>query len=83
MRLLAVLLPIALLAACKPAGEENVQARAENQSERLQQRYNELQAEAGNDVDEQVAPLDDEAANLLNQMNGAAPAAANAISNSH
>jgi hypothetical protein len=74
MRLFAILLLIAPLAACHRADEENIQARAENTSEHLQQRYNELQAEAENGVDEQVAPLDNEAANFLDQTNGAVPA---------
>jgi hypothetical protein len=78
MRLFAVLLLIAPLAACHHADEENIQARAENDSAQLRQRFNELQAEANNGVDAQVAPLDNETANLLNQMNGAAPAPANA-----
>jgi hypothetical protein len=63
-----------LLAACHRQDEENIQERAQNTSERLQQRYNELQAEAESDVNSEVAPLDAESANLLNQMNGAAPA---------
>jgi hypothetical protein len=75
---LAALLLIALLAACHRQDEENVQERAQNTSERLEQRYNELQAEAENNVDSQVAPLDNETANLLNQMNTAMPAATNA-----
>jgi hypothetical protein len=74
MRLLAAFLLIAALAACHRADEENIQARAENTSEHLQQRYNELQAEAEKDVDDQVAPLDNETANFLNAANGAAPA---------
>jgi hypothetical protein len=57
------------LAACHRADEDNIQARYLNQSDRLQQRYNELSAEADNDVAEQAAPVDAETANLLNQMN--------------
>ena len=72
-----VFVGLVLLAACHHADEENVQARAEKDSAQLQQRYNELQAEAGNDVDAQVAPVDNEAANLLNQMNATTPAPAN------
>ncbi|HEX4738640.1 MAG TPA: hypothetical protein VH331_13870 [Allosphingosinicella sp.] len=68
---------LVLLAACHKADEENIQARAEKDSAQLQQRYNALQAEASNDADAQAAPIDNEAANLLNQMNGAVPAAAN------
>ena len=65
---------LALLAACHKQDEENIQERAQNTSERLQQRYNEIDAEAQNDVAAQIAPIDAETANLLNQMNGAAPA---------
>jgi hypothetical protein len=74
MRLFAALLLIAALAACHKQDEENIQERAQNTSERLQQRYNEIDAEAQNDVAAQIAPIDAETANLLNQMNGAAPA---------
>jgi hypothetical protein len=77
MRLFAALLLIVALAACQRQDEENIQARAAKDSEQLHQRYNEIQAEATNDVDAHVAPLDNETANLLNQMNGTAPAAAN------
>ena len=71
---LAAFLLIAALAACHKQDEDNIQERAQNTSERLQQRYNELQAEAESDVNGQIAPLDNETANLLNQMNAAAPA---------
>jgi hypothetical protein len=81
MRLFAAFLPIAALAACHHSDEENIQARAEKDSAQLQQRYNELEAEASNDVDAQAAPLDNETANLLNQMNGATPAANTATVN--
>lgn len=78
MRLFAALLPIAALAACHHSDEENIQARAEKDSAQLHQRYNELEAEAANDVGAQVAPLDNETTNLLlNQVNGVAPAATN------
>jgi hypothetical protein len=76
MRLFAAFLLIASLAGCHRSDEENIQARAENDSEQLHQRFNELQAEASNDVAAQVAPLDNETANLLNQANNALPAAA-------
>ena len=81
MRLFAALLLIAALAACHKQDEENIQERAQNTSAQLEQRYNELDAEAQNDVDGQIAPLDAETANFLNQGNGAAPAASNAITN--
>jgi hypothetical protein len=74
MRQFAAFLLIAALAACHKQDEENIQERAQNTSERLQQRYNEIDAEAQNDVAAQIAPIDAETANLLNQMNGAAPA---------
>ena len=78
---LAALLLIAALAACHKQEEENIQERAQNTSARLEQRYNELDAEAQNDVAAQVAPIDADTANLLNQMNGAAPATSNAAVN--
>ncbi|HEY1606825.1 MAG TPA: hypothetical protein VGF77_14635 [Allosphingosinicella sp.] len=77
MRLFAFFLLIASLAACHGSDEDNIQARAARDSEQLQQRRNELQAEAGNDMDAAAAPVDNEAANFLNMMNGAAPAPAN------
>ena len=74
MRALLLALPV-LLAACQ-AEPENIQAKAENQSRALEQRYRELESEAGNDVAAQVAPLDNEADALLNQIdsNESAPA---------
>ena len=78
MRNALLLAPLLLLAACE--GEpENIQAKAENQSRALERRYKEIEAEAGNDVAAQIAPLDNEAEALLNQLDSAAPAnAANA-----
>ena len=70
-----LLLPLLALAACHKAAPETVQERAANASAHLEQRYNELQAEAGNDVAEQSAPAENEAEALLNQMNAAAPEA--------
>jgi hypothetical protein len=73
-----LLVPLILLAACEPE-PENIQAKAENQSRALEQRYREIEAEAENDVAAQVAPLDNEAEALLNQLDAAEPAnAANA-----
>jgi hypothetical protein len=77
MRTLLLALPF-LLAACE-SEPENIQARAENQSRALEERYKQLEAEAQNDVAAQVAPLDNEADALLNQIganeaNAAAPA---------
>lgn len=73
-----LLLPFLLLAACDNE-PENIQAKAENQSRALEQRYKEIEAEAENDVAAQVAPLDNEADSLLNQMNAAEPAANEAV----
>jgi hypothetical protein len=75
----ALLLAPLLLAACE--GEpENIQTKAENVSRQLVERHNEISAEAENDVAAQVAPLDNEADALLNQIevNTAEPAAGNA-----
>lgn len=69
-----LLAPLLLLSACHRQDEENIQERAQNTSARLEQRYNEIQAEAETDVNGEVAPLDADSANFLNQMNGAAPA---------
>jgi hypothetical protein len=77
MRLFAACLLIAALSACHRQDEENIQARAEKDSEQLHQRYNEIQAEAENDIDAQTGPLDNESTNLLNQMNGAVPVTGN------
>jgi uncharacterized protein YcfL len=63
-----LLAPLLLLAACD-SEPENIQAKAENQSRALEQRYKEIEAEAENDVAAQVAPLDNEADALLNRMN--------------
>jgi hypothetical protein len=75
------LLALLALAACHRAEPENVQERAANASVRLEQRYNELQAEAANDVAEQSAPAENEAEQLLNQINAATPADAGAAGN--
>jgi hypothetical protein len=68
------------LPACQKPEEENVQLRAENASRALEQRYQEIEAEAENRTNAAVAPLDNEADALLGQMaNGAdANAAVNA-----
>jgi uncharacterized protein YcfL len=70
-----LLLALLLLAACE-SEPENVQSKADNQSRALEERYRQLEAEAENDVAAQVAPLDNEADALLNQLdsNEAAPA---------
>jgi len=75
-----VLAPLLLFAACE-AEPDNIQDKADSQSRALERRYKEIEAEAGNDVAAQVAPLDNEADALLNQLNAAEPdanAAANA-----
>jgi hypothetical protein len=72
------LLALLALPACHKAAPENVQQRAANASVRLEQRYNELQAEAENDVAEQAAPVENEADQLLNQINATTPADAGA-----
>ena len=74
-----LLAPLLLLAACEPE-PDNIQAKADSQSRALEQRYKEIEAEAENDVAAQVAPLDNEADALLNQLDAAGPAnaAANA-----
>ena len=62
-----LLTSLLLLAACE--GEpENIQTKAENLSRQLEQRAGEIEAEAENDVAAQIAPLDNEADALLNQL---------------
>ena len=64
--------PALLLGACE-SEPENVQAKSENMQRLLETRANEIAAEAENDVDAQVAPLDNEADALLNRMNAVEP----------
>ncbi|MEA2998750.1 MAG: hypothetical protein QOK17_583 [Sphingomonadales bacterium] len=71
-----LLLALLALPACRKAEPENVQARAANASARLEQRYNELQAEAENDSAEAAAPAENEADALLNQISTPADAEA-------
>jgi hypothetical protein len=66
-----------LLAACEPE-PENIQLKAENLSRQLEERANQIDAEARNDVAVQAAPLENEAEALLDQIAGNAAAAANA-----
>jgi len=68
-----LLAPLLLLAACQDE-PENIQAKAENQSRILEDRYRQLEADAENDVAAQVAPLDNEADALLNRIDTAEPA---------
>jgi hypothetical protein len=74
------LAPLLLLAACEPE-PENVQAKAETLSRQLEERANQISAEAGNDVDAQAAPLENEAEALLDRIAGneAANAAAEPV----
>lgn len=69
MRLLFLPLLLLLLAACE-AEPDNIQAKSDTVSRQLEERANQLLAEAENDVAAQVAPLDNEAEALLNQMAG-------------
>ena len=79
MRIL-LLTPLLLLAACE--GEpENIQTKAENTARALEQDYREIEAEAENQVDAAVAPLDNEADALLNRIEPAGNAVENASAN--
>lgn len=64
-----ILAPLILLAACEPE-PENIQAKAETVSRDLEERANQIRAEAENGVDAQAAPLENEAEILLNQIAG-------------
>ena len=75
-----LLAPLLLLAACE-SEPENIQAKADSQSRALEQRYRQIEAEAENDVAAQVAPLDNEAEALLNQLGSNAAEPANAAAN--
>ena len=55
------------LAACGDGRIENVQAEAENQSQRLESRANEIAAEAENGIAAAELTLENQAAALLNQ----------------
>ena len=70
-----LLAPLFLLAAACEGEPENIQSKSENQQRALEQRYREIEAEAANDVAARVAPLDNEADALLNQLAGSAPPA--------
>lgn len=69
MRTPLLLAPLLLLAACEPE-PENIQARAENMTRALEERANQIEAEAENGVEAQAAPLENEADALLNQIAG-------------
>ena len=64
-----LLAPLILLAACEPE-PENIQARAETLSRDLEERANQIRAEAENGVEAQAAPLENEADALLNRIAG-------------
>jgi hypothetical protein len=68
MRLI-LLAPLLFLAACEPE-PENIQAKAENMSRQLEERANQIRAEAENGVEAQAAPLENEADALLNRISG-------------
>ena len=68
MRLI-LLAPLLLLAACEPE-PENVQARADTMSRELEERANQIRAEAENGVEAQAAPLENQADALLNRIAG-------------
>lgn len=71
-----LLAPLLLLAACEPE-PENIQAKSESVSRQLEERANQISAEAANDVGAQAAPLENEADALLNRMAGNAADPAN------
>lgn len=73
MRRLLLAPLLALLAACEPE-PENIQARAETLSRDLEERANQIRAEAENGVEAQAAPLENEADALLNRIAGDASA---------
>ena len=80
MRHFLLLAPFLLLAACEPE-PDNIQAKADGQSRALEERYKQIEAEAENDVAAQVAPLDNEAEALLNQLGANAAEPSNAAAN--
>lgn len=61
--------PLILLAACEPE-PENIQARSETLSRQLEERANQIRAEAENGIEAQAAPLENEADALLNRIAG-------------
>jgi hypothetical protein len=77
MRALLLLAPL-LLAACEPE-PENIQAKAETMTRELEERANQIRAEAENGVEAQAAPLENEADALLNQIAGNESANAAAV----
>ncbi len=69
MRPTLLLALLVLLAACEPE-PENIQAKAETMSRQLEERANQIRAEAENGVEAQAAPLEKEADALLNRIAG-------------
>ena len=65
------------LSACQEPEEENVHVRAENASRALEQRYQQIEAEAENRTNAAIAPLDNEAQALLEQMGNASNVSVN------
>ena len=63
------LVPLLLLAACEPE-PENIQVKADTVSRQLEERANQIRAEAENGVEGQAAPLENEADALLNRIAG-------------
>ncbi len=61
--------PLLLLAACE-SEPENIQAKAESLSRDLEERADQIRAEAENGVEAQAAPLENEADALLNRIAG-------------
>ena len=64
-----LLAPLLLLAACE-SEPENIQARSDTMSRQLEERANQIEAEAANGVEAQAAPLENEADALLNRIAG-------------
>lgn len=69
MRRPLLLAPLLFLAACEPE-PENIQAKAETMSRQLEERADQIRAEAENGVEAQAAPLEREADALLDRIAG-------------
>jgi len=65
--LLSLSLPLLLLAACE-SEPENIQAKADETMDKLENRAAEISAEAENVTDEAVQALDNQSAILINQV---------------
>ena len=68
LHLAFALAAVIALAGCEDGEIENVQAEAENQSRRLENRLVELEAEAQNRAAAVAGPLENEAEALLNEI---------------